>query len=216
MEKQNWVSLSAIPTLLWQAFLALVSILHIGFIYNKPGSDLTPVENVKETKEESKQGPRLAGWKIKAEEGYGRQRQYRTRGRKCQPKWSCTGQYTATIHTSMCCASITVKQQCEQDYYYYYHYCDYRTCSFGSLWFHLLVINLPSSHKFLRNTWHLIHCHLMVLCYSGFPRRQAFHTRMLIKKAKADNLTKPVRIKTVADKGIELTTKTFWTTRESE
>lgn len=44
---------------------------------------------------------------------------------------------------------------------------------------------------------------------SALPRRQKFYTKTLIKKARADSLTKPVRIKTVADEGVELTTKAF-------
>lgn len=48
-----------------------------------------------------------------------------------------------------------------------------------------------------------------MLCYSGLPRRQKFYTKTLIKKARADSLTKPVRIKIVADKGIESTAKAF-------
>lgn len=45
----------------------LTSMLDIGLMYNEADFDLSPVENVKETKEESQEGKRSAGRKPKAE-----------------------------------------------------------------------------------------------------------------------------------------------------
>lgn len=65
----------------------------------------------------------------------------------------------------------------------------------------------------LIKTWHLaLNCAVLQWTFS---EANSLH-RTLIKKAKADSLTKPVRIQMVADGGIELTTKAFWTKREDE